>query len=544
MEYLIGAAIVALGYGLSNSRKKAPPITASASSTSPTQQAQQRDIAVNRAASYPFPQEPQSSTALLKQQEDESQKRWDDAITPATSGIINSRLVPFYRSMKSQNNNPKISQYLMERNTGLLDSSYSVTGTWKPKRETTPFFQPTPQPVMSTGQSGNPITYSKELETARVSGVQNNVLPFAQQRIGPGVGVDATVAAAGGFHYGTYRVNPIDAWGYKLNHLEGRIVPGAAINSARSPEAVFYQHGVPRFYTQERYPMERGRATLTASTARSTIVQPCWGQDKISEEYFGIAGVSGPNTTPGKESRNKGSLPGMPVTNLKNVQAMSGGFVNRHDPTRSQLQRRENGTMLAGGVTGHASSAEATYSQSMYDSTPTNRSLCEPSKCEHYGAAGSVVPTGTKQYDDEQRRTIREVTELRTNGFAAANPVIHAPTVECTKLQLLKASKRGSQVVNTHIAGPERNDVFREARLGDDIKAPTTRCFVPAQAVKDDNHRNSIVSHAASSTMYYNEAYPGEIQKQEPKIPVQNKFLDLTIAKSQLQNNDLKVTIN
>ncbi len=67
-----------------------------------------------------------------------------------------------------------------------------------------------------------------------VSGKMNNLAPVGQMQVGPGLGVDASVPATGGFHQ-LYRILPNNTGAYRLTTLPGRIVPGKDQTGGRAP---------------------------------------------------------------------------------------------------------------------------------------------------------------------------------------------------------------------------------------------------------------------------------------------------------------------
>ena len=119
------------------------------------------------------------------------------------------------------------SQRRMEMFTGAED-------TWRHKSEQPVLFEP--YEVRATiGSSGiaRPTDASydpQEIIERNVFGSQmNNVLPFDQRRVGPGIGVGADVPSADGLH-SQFRVLPTEAMNaHRINQLPGRSASGAAL---------------------------------------------------------------------------------------------------------------------------------------------------------------------------------------------------------------------------------------------------------------------------------------------------------------------------
>lgn len=480
MEALIIGLIAGIGYAVSRQgvekRKKPDAVT------------------VNRPESYPFTSAT-TSTELLQENEKASEARWLASQDPR-GGIVNPQSMPFFKSARTQNTNDDMKQRRMEGHTG-------GTSTWQHKKEAAPFFEPQTQNVLSSGSSGNGPTYETMRKVSAVSGVQNNVLPFQQVQVGRGVGLDPKTAAGDGFH-STYRVMPVDHSSYKKNSVEARPNHGVAINSARQIDPKYYSKSVPRFYTMERRPMEKGRATVTAQTQRPHVQTP--GCHVDTEEYFGIAGATGHHLNVARQSRDKTDThPGLPLTNVTGDRHGIGAYVvAEFDNSKVVTQKREQ----------------------------------ESSS----GIAKHFVSAGTTQPSDVPQPTIREQLHDQTNGFAAAAPVIRAARVQCTNKQLLKESKRGSRVVSTYVAAPQRTHEFRRAKLGDELLAES-RC-VP-MAVKADGHVQRRMSLPQSSVMYTNQASAGTSSTaNRNRLPSENRFQDFTLARDNIKTNDLHIRIN
>lgn len=518
MEVAIIGLIAGLGYAISRqgaadrkSNKKDESVTA------------------NRPESYPFAGIT-TSEQLLKEQEKASEERWKASQNPRATGIVDPRTLPFFRSAKTQNTSESINQRRMEHYSGKMNEA-----TWQHKKEQGPRFDPAPQNVTSNGTAGNGSAYNSLRKMSAVSGIQNSVLPFKQIQVGRGVGVDASVPATDGFH-SMYRIMPVDHSSYKKNSLQGRVNHGVAVNSAREVDPKFYSKGVPRFYTMERRPLEKGRAVYTAPTHRSTIPMP--GCHVDTEEYFGIAGATGQNVQAGAASRDKSDVrPGLPLTNVTNDRYGVGSYaVAEFDDAKMISQQRES-TRTHGILTGDRRAQKA---PNTFVVAPTKRDLL--TRHEHMGGAGHYVPAGTTQPNDVPQPTIREQLHDQTNGFAPAAPVIRGATVQCTNKQLLKEAKRGSQVVNTYVAHAQRTDAYRRTKVGDDLLAEK-RCI--PMAVKPDGNIHRMLGHPQASVMYMNQAGPGESSiKDRARLPEENRFQDYTIARANLEKNEYHIRIN
>jgi len=92
-------------------------------------------------------------------------------------------------------------------------------------------------------------------------GRMNNLSPIEKQLVGPGLGVDPSVPAVGGFQQ-TFRVNPINVGEYRLTTLPGRSGPAADVTGGRSATVGQLTHNKPETtaFLPSRRPTMAGRA--------------------------------------------------------------------------------------------------------------------------------------------------------------------------------------------------------------------------------------------------------------------------------------------
>lgn len=558
MELLIAAALGGIGYTLSRNTPSTTPFS--------TNGQQSRSIAVDRPASYPFESVP-NSIAALREHERLSQERWEQARKAAVTGVVSGSMyrteqaagwrnvikprendtptpsaaaaaatnsasaTPYFSSFAAQHTNDVLKQRLMEAASGT-DSS-----AWKPKTESASLFAPVPQQITSSGSAGNTPNYETTDRRANaVSGLQNNALPFSQVMVGPGVGLkDINTPASDGFH-SRFRVLPPDAYSYKKNNLEGRVIPGAALNQAPAVNPKVVSKGVPRYYDMRRRPLEKGRAAVTGQALRPEIVRT-GGCAAASSEYYGIAGAnSGAHVALGSSARYKSDRnEGVHLTNATGARAGVGAYHQQsYDDARMVSQQRETSFEPGQGVvTGDHKRYSAT---SNFLVPSTQRALNEQG---YLGGAKHYVPTAETRPQDSLQPTLREQLHPLTNGPGGAAPVTTGPTVQCTNKQLLREAKRGSQVVNTYVAAPERTSEFRKANLGDDLLSERWGCGINI-SVKSDDTKGRVTSHASSQALYMNQASAGtSTTDNRNKLATENRFQDYSIAKTVLKDNDL-----
>ena len=92
-------------------------------------------------------------------------------------------------------------------------------------------------------------------------GRMNNLSPVEKQLVGPGLGVDPSVPAVGGFQQ-TFRVNPVNVGEYRLTTLPGRTGPAADVTGGRSATVGELTHNKPETtaFLPSRRPAMAGRA--------------------------------------------------------------------------------------------------------------------------------------------------------------------------------------------------------------------------------------------------------------------------------------------
>jgi hypothetical protein len=381
-------------------------------------------------------------------------KRFTEANFPERTGII----APFFRDVRSQQTNAAMKQRTMENFTGN-------DPTWKSKREQEALFNPTPQDIDSSGRAGNTPGYDAEQYRQSLTQVQKGTLPFEQIRVGRGLGIGPDEKAADNFHP-MLRIIPPSGDLHKHHEMAGRVATsGATYTQERSLKPCIRHNRPPRVWTQERYPMAKGRATVTGPSHRSThtsVVPPC---HLDTEHRIGVAYREG----------------GMPV---------NGSMTRRDDRTTSIDSTNLTGPAAAGGYVG------AEFDTAKFESLDRE-------------AQGQILgvkyynPSITKYSQDAPNDTIRDVTGARFTGPGQIEPVVKGSKEYCTGLQLLKEAKRGAYVESKHTPGPQRTDAYRQVNLGLDkspyvVQEHKMRCQLRQRP--SQTHANSNASRYASTT--------------------------------------------
>ena len=109
-----------------------------------------------------------------------------------------------------------------------------------------------------------------------VSGQMNNLSPVQKQLVGPGLGVDESVPAYGGYQQ-LFRVKPNNVGAYRLTTLPGRSGPAGDVTGGKQSQVGQLTHNAPAktAFLPSRLPNVEGRAqgqggALTGVTARQS----------------------------------------------------------------------------------------------------------------------------------------------------------------------------------------------------------------------------------------------------------------------------------
>jgi hypothetical protein len=538
MELLIAGGIAALGYGLS---VRNDALQSSSSAT-----AQRSSAFSGGPGSYPI-----VDARNLGTYEALAEKKFRDSQTPKATGVVSpvtnpADTTPFFTSAKKQNTNNGVKQSLLELYTGTLGVETSKTGTYRNKTEAEALFKPRKQDVTSSGSSGNPMTYDTSRSAAYVSGLQNNISPVEQRRVGPGVGVGTHVPAADGFHP-MHRVLPPNVGEHKKNTLPGGVNPGGVTVSARVVDPRVHVKSVPRVWTYERRPPEKSGAAVAARSSRpfgNARERPpgfskC-NDGRVGEEgYFGGAGMASHPQTAGEWDRDKrdDDLSPLPSTNVALSRHGTGAYVaHTYDDARLQSQQRESATHGPGALKGDQ------YRHAVPRDFITTATMRDMTHGPWQGGIGHFVPTTSNRPADAPQPTLREQIHDQNIQGAIAPAVVTGPTVTCTNLQLLREAKRGIHRSEGYVTGPQRTEAFRRANRGDD---PLGDRIPGRVAVRDDGDMRAqarVGSHAASSTVYVNVMKPGASSNGHNKLPEPNMRQDFSIAKNVLKDNPFHVS--
>ena len=465
MEIGIVLAVAALGHALASGGK-----ASRFEPTTPTTLPNPTDgLPASMRAAGAYPWGPDTETGELQAAERERMiARWNESRDPAFTGVIAPDTrpdhLPYFRSERTRFSSDLEKQTKVELFTGALDVASSATGTNARKQETGALFAPElSRARVTSGGAARNVAYDPDVrDRFVVSGIQNNVVPTEQIRVGPGVGYDPSIPAAGGFH-NTFRILPPNVNAYRLNsELPAVVAHGASRVSNRPADVELAQHTAPRFWTIKQRPLERTRAAITAATTRPIVSRELrCGNAKMGEggPYFGGGARAGAQinertlTRPGKQR--------VPTTtaalNLTQSRDGIGGYAGaRFDPQRLEAQKREASTPV-----GVARGPVAPPGQSTFVTAATHRS-------QTIGAEGyvGIAGLGRGQEAGAARPTTGAGATLRQQlhergaglvGIVAGEH--HAPSAPL--LDDLRYASRYDATVGEWVPAPNarRNDV-------------------------------------------------------------------------------------
>ena len=166
----------------------------------------------------------------FKDLEDDFRQNVEDHMASDTT-VVNGRssiadFRPFFTSEKSQNTNDDFKNRRLGTFTGVNNVDYHK----KQEVLATP-------PVKNLSHI-NGVTFQPDIERYKhytASCRNHNVAPVDKQYVGPGLGIDPSVAAEGGFHQ-EFRILPDNVNGYRKNTFGGEIVHGKSVINQRESE--------------------------------------------------------------------------------------------------------------------------------------------------------------------------------------------------------------------------------------------------------------------------------------------------------------------
>jgi len=299
------------------------------------------------------------------------------------------------------------------------------------KSEVAPLFKPEEHIQWANGSPNQSDFYQSRVNPGTS---MNNVKPFAEQRVAPGINQGFTTNGSGGFNSGTesrslwmdktvneLRVASKPKETYELSNHEG---PAQTLVKNLGHHAKVDKHLPDRYFvnTPERYLTTTGEQV--APTVRSIQPDPTIHRATTTKSYVGVAGNGGVQQQAKQgmyRTDQRQPLKSLPFT-----------------PAGSSIQANNLST-----------------EQTSYNLLPTNRSTVQP---ESFGALGGLVAAITAPITDMLRPTRKEdlvgLTRIGNLGSSISNAPIPqqsvSPTIkETTVFSPLVAGSRPYAPVTT-----------------------------------------------------------------------------------------------
>lgn len=309
----------------------------------------------------------------------------------------NKRVVmPFFRSEKSQNTNDALKDRRLGTFTGVNNIEY------RPKQET----ENAPPVKDLTNIYGT--TFQPDIQRYQhymTSGKNHNVSPVEKQYVGPGLGIDPSQAADGGFH-SLFRIMPDNVNGYRKNNFGGTVVHGSSAVQAR-----------------EHSEFEGTRCLESAKLTDQEMAS------------LGARGLDAPHgAVSGQSARSEQILPGF-RSELQSCYPGAAGYAPAgayQVSEQTRMSDRTNCHVMGGAFR----SLDAGYSQATFLTNATERETFNDVRTN---LAGNQFGTYTQSTDDA-RGTLRGQTNtteghLTGNGYYSGSRQYEAkPTTKQTTL--------------------------------------------------------------------------------------------------------------
>ena len=380
-----------------------------------------------------------------------------------------------------------------------------------------------------------------------VSGVMNNVLPFEQKRVGPGLNTSDCVDAKGGFHQ-YFRVLPANVGEYKKNNLPQRIIPGKQNIAAREELPNMDVSKNERHYEMESRPLENGKFDVMGPTQRTgphnRTEQNRSAHENMNEVYFGAAaGGNATGSTYDNATRTKDateytrdgnmSMHTFKTTNVSQIittetergqdcnpilnVAGKGGAYTRDERLSSDPTLRS--TLKNTGIGNAVGNSYATYVQNDDVLNTTHRN----GTSTHYGgvAFGSERAGENRSY--QANDTQREFTQNDYSGPSKYYTSHHTSGINQEQYTLKEESVIG------YAPGPQNINTLVDPSA-----------FASGMEMKNDAHAGTRINVPKVKDVITDKCMMGRVEN-ELKIPVENSRDFFSVADVVLKDNPFAV---
>lgn len=338
-----------------------------------------------------------------------------------TSELKHNNMVPFYGSRVKHNLDHGVNEMLLDRSAGAGSQHFR-------KQEQAPLFKPEENVQWA---HGTPNTSSFVQSRMNPSMSMNNVKPFQEVRVGPGLNDKGGVLGSGGFNAGmeardTWRPKTVDELRAKTNpkvSYEGVILGGKDRVTNLGIMGKMEKHLPETYYvnTPERYFTTTG--VEKGPTVRSQHVMPSENRETTTREYFGTNGNSGLPEAPyvsGTFMESKRPILDSNINHISNMHAK-----NKYKPTEGDYGVdgfKKSITMNNRTLDSQISKPYGSVSTLVHAIVAPIMDILRPTRKDN--VIGNIRPVGNAgRYDvqagyvnnpaDRARTTIREMTEKR-----------------------------------------------------------------------------------------------------------------------------------
>lgn len=441
---------------------------------------------------------------------------------------------PFYAARSyggDPGNYDSFAQNRMETFTGTSDV------TFQHKRECENRFEP--QKDLSH-INGAPLSIQgnrADRYSPAVTNQMHGVAPVERQYVGPGLNIDPSKPATGGFH-DTFRILPNNVGGYKKNNFGGRVVAGKGVTPNRDALPHIQDNRRPeRYYTVCDRDVAPSRSQYSGQSQR-----PLYEPKLTSREQSHSAG--GPARPGGFEERraatrdHDATLCQGVANPSRQVGGRTDGVYDMRFTDREHCGDATNVTFASGSTLQHMDGANPTMRESA--------SRYEGHAHGHEMAAGGHT---TAQYDAPL--TAREQTSSSYGG--AAHYGIGGHATQEYRAQPTQRGKAGNEVAgpaasvhkgsSVQTAARNANPYYQREEMGVSFTPGGGRMNLTGDAAtvlpnaEFRQDRNShAVSHGKGAVAIPHVEQQGQIEH-APKVPASNPRTELDIARGQLADN-------
>ena len=376
-----------------------------------------------------------------------------------------------------------------------LETYTGADDTWQHKSERAGLFEPAELKVAvgsgGTAKSRKDLFDRQELVDRNVFGSRmNNVLPFSQDRVGPGLGVGTNVPSSDGLH-SQFRVLPTESLNaHRINQLPGRTASGAAqiTNGGRRPD--HFQQNKPSLVDHEPQ-IGAARASFNAPSAFPAPDLKATRSDGTSREFLGPGYANAGATVSAGETHVQKAKYALGNLNVMRSQVMDGG-TTRDVTLRDVKDRLPNaGVTGAGSVTARAGQADTAFIM---------RDQARDMQTSVVGG-GAVVGTGSA----------RSATESSINGL---RETVNGSTVGQYSVQRKSDTVRKSVSLG---AGRETEGRAEYGRLAGGVMGTTGRVQSRSMRNAFGTPQHGTAPHAQQRTDPGRETHKKKVSSEEPR---------------------------